>query len=337
MAGSERKSIRRATLFIVALVVGITASCGDFVRNNPFDPAVPVTLTIKGPDSAFAQYDTLRFTVTTDPVYDYDDVEWQSGGLQKIDNNGTYQVAAISVYNGRATTVPITVRIGTRTATKNVYIDFKPVGFSARFCGDVGRAVLLNGARTAILDWIGEYVDVCINSLDARGGIITSYPSSQAQVRSLDTTVAKSGTYGTLTAVGNGTTGVVFTYGSFVDTVTVTVRQSVGYMTATPSACVPPPASPSMTLALGDTLRLKLGAPAYDVGGTAITDPATIQQAIATATWAQYPFQGDVPIGITSDGLVTATTRGYARLGAYLPSNSPLGPGLVATCAIQVQ
>jgi hypothetical protein len=338
MAVSELKRIGRAAFVAFAVAVGIAASsCGEYVRNNPFDPAVPVTLTIHGPDSAFAQFDTLRFTVTTDPVYDYDDVQWESGGLQKIDNNGMYQVGPTSVFGGRATTVPVTVRIGTRTATKNVYINFKPVGFSARFCGDVGRAVLLDGGRTAILDWIGESVNVCANILDARGGIITTSLSPQSAARPLDTTIVKLGTYGTLAAVGNGTTGVVFTNGSLVDTVKVTVRQSAYRLTVTPSACMPPPFTPTMVMTLGDTLRLTLGPPAYDVGGTQITDAAIIQQAVASAMWGPDPFQGAVAIGVTSDGLVTATTRGLARLGAVLPTTGAVPPGPVATCMIQVQ
>jgi len=93
VTGSERTRIGRAAVVIAALVSGMTASsCGEFTHNNPFDPAVPVTLTIHGPDSAFSQFDTLRFTVTTDPVYDYDDVEWLISGLQKIDNNGTWYI-----------------------------------------------------------------------------------------------------------------------------------------------------------------------------------------------------------------------------------------------------
>jgi hypothetical protein len=317
---------------IAALALGVTTtSCGEFVRNNPFDPAVPVKITIQGPDSAFAQFDTLRFTLTTDPVYDYAGlVEWQIGGLQRIDNNGTYQVGPIANYSGQPTRVSVTARIGSRTASKDVDIVFKPAGFAVHFCSD--------GSHTATFSAIGQRANLCASVLDARGGVISTTQNPPLPSRSLDTTVVQVDTlYASITAVGNGTTSVIFNYGSFMDSVRVTVRQAVGTLTVSPAACGSKQYAPTpMPMAFGDTLRLTLGMPAYDVGGRPITDPAIVQQAIADVVWGPYPFMNDVPIDITSDGLVTATTRGFARLGAVLGSN-PAFPVVVATCSIQVQ
>lgn len=333
VTGSERTRIGRAAVVIAALVSGMTASsCGEFTHNNPFDPAVPVTLTVHGPDSAFSQFDTLRFTVTTDPVYDYDDVEWLISGLQKIDNNGTYQVGPIQNYSGQPARVAVSVRIGSRTASKDVNLVFKPAGASASFCRSLpGNAFLLDTARSKALAWIGQSQEVCTNVVDAHGGVISTSRQLSSSARSLDTTVARiTPVSATIVAAGNGTTGIVLTNGARVDTLMVTVRQVVTSLTVTPAACVPS-SGVAMVMALGDTLRLTLGAPAYDLGRTQVTDPAIIQQAVAAATWGPYPFQGAVPIGVTTDGLVTATTRGYAWVGAYLSGT------LVATCSIQVQ
>lgn len=333
VTGSERTRIGRAAVVIAALVSGMTASsCGEFTHNNPFDPAVPVTLTIHGPDSAFSQFDTLRFTVTTDPVYDYDDVEWLISGLQKIDNNGTYQVGPIQTYSGQPTRVAVSVRIGSRTASKDVNVVFKPAGSLASFCRSLpGNTFLLDTARSKALDWIGKTQEVCTNVVDAHGGIISTSRQLSSSARSLDTTVAQiTPGSATIVAAGNGTTGIVLTNGTRVDTLVITVRQVVTSLTVTPAACVPS-SGVSMAMTLGDNLQLTLGAPAYDLGRTQVTDPAIIQQAVAAATWAALPFQGAVPIGVTTDGLVTATTRGYAWVGATLSGT------LVATCSIQVQ
>lgn len=328
MAGSERARFARAVAVIVALALGITVnSCGEFVRNNPFDPAVPVTLTVHGPDSAFAQFDTLHFTVTTDPVYDYDDVEWLPSGLKKADNNGTYVVGPTSTYNGQPTTVAVTVRIGSRTASKNVNLVFKPVGFGVRLCNDDSHAVLL--------DWIGKPAVVCTSILDARGGIITTFTNPAPQSVSLDTTVARIAPQSrTIVAAGNGTTRVVFTYGVLADTVRVTVRQTVSALTVSPAACVPTQ-NQSMLMTLGDTVRLKLGPPAYDLANNPITDAAIVQQAVAAARWRDGKYQGAVPIGVAPDGLVTATARGYAVLLAEIANGVVVNQ--VATCSILVQ
>lgn len=338
MTGSKRARMSAAA--IVALASGILASsCGEFVRNNPFDPAVPVKLTVQGPDSAFAQFDTLHFTLTTDPVYDYAGlVEWQISGLQKVDNNGTYQVGPIGTYSGQPARVAVSVRIGSRTASKDVNIVFKAVGTSASFCRSLpGGSFLLDSARAKVLDWIGQSVEVCANTVDAHGGIIATARQLSSSARSLDTTVATINPFGTtIVAAGNGTTGIVLTNGTRVDTLRVTVRQAVRYITVSPAACAPPPGQPGMTVALGDTVRLSLGPPAYDLGRTPITDPAIIQSAIAQAQWGQDPNYGGVPISVTTDGLVKATTRGYAVAQAVLSDGFTFS-GPVATCPMVVQ
>ena len=314
---------------IVALALGITAtSCGEFVRNNPFDPAVPVKVTIEGPDSAFAQFDTLHFTLTTDPAYDYAGlVEWQIGGLQKIDNNGTYQVGPIATYSGQPTRVTVGVRIGTRTASKEVNVVFRPVGFSARFCqGDSLADSVSSFAATAT---------VCTTVLDARGGVIATNPTDPLiTARVLDTLVARIANDRVIVPTGNGSTRVVFSYKGSADTLSFTVRQQVARLTFTPAACYQG-YNYQVPMNLGDTLRVKLGAPGYDSGDYVVTDPATVQAAAAQIVWEEVPRFGSVPISVTPDGLLTATNQGESTVRAYSTADPQRSTQAVCTVLVQ--
>lgn len=329
MGASERGAVRRAAILTGAISLLITAiDCGEFAHTNPFDPAVPVTVTVTGPDSAFAQYDTLHFAFTTDPAYDYADVEWQLGGLQKIDNDGTYRVGPTESYNGQPVRVTVAVRVDSRVATKTVDVVFPPAGIRARRCG--------TDTREALLTSLGAWVDVCVSFVDARGGIISTVPiGTEATTRVLDTTVAKAGEFSRrVQAVGNGSSAVVYTYGSFTDTLTVTVRQAVARVTVSPTACTPVMGVPLM-MDVGDTLRLALGAPAYDAGSSPIADAAAIQSAIAELRWELVQTQGSTAVSVTPDGLVTALGAGYALVGARFPTSpSEL---YAATCNLGVR
>jgi hypothetical protein len=170
--------------------------------------------------------------------------------------------------------------------------------------------------------------------LDAHGGVITTVQNPTIQSQSRDTTVVRVAPGSmTIAAVGNGTTSVLFTYGSTTDSLRVTVRQVVTSLAVSPAACWS--TQGPMPMALGDTLRLKLGPQAYDLAGNAITNSTIVQSAVAQAVWESHPDIGGVPIGVTSDGLVTATIRGRALLRAVLVgSNAP--QNYVASCSIDV-
>lgn len=328
MAGSERAG-RRGVLLGAAMVLSLAASdCGEFAHTNPFDPAVAVKITVTGPDSAFAQFDTLHFAITTDPVYDYADVEWQLSGLQKIDNNGNYRVGPTETYGGRPARVTVAVRVDSRMASKSVDVVFPPAGIRVRTCR--------TNLRDVVITSLGLWIDVCVSLVDARGGVIsTNSESPPATVRVLNTSVASAGQFSrTVTAVGNGTTGVIYSYGPWADTLTITVRQVVAYVTVSPTACKPVDGRPMM-MAVGDTLRLALGAPVYDLAYQPITDTARIQAAIPDLRWELVQYQGSVAAQVSPDGLVTAVSPGYVLLGARFPA-SPASQ-FAASCNIGVQ
>jgi len=312
VASSDRaRSVRAA---FVAIAVGATitsSSCGDFERTNPFDPAVPVTLTIQGPDSSFAQFDTLRFTVTTDPVYDHDPPEWGIGPLRRIANDGRYEVGAIELFGGRSTKMPITVRIGPRTATKVVDVTFQPVTFRARICDTDAREIAFSA--------LGNAGVVCTVVLDKRGGLIgrnlVDAPPFPLVARALDNSVVTVGQFvRAFTTVGNGSTAVVYTYGPLADTVTVTVRQEVAGLTPQPSSCSPN----GIKLTVGQNVQLSAGAPGYDGNQRLVADQAEVQRVAASVRWSVVGFTPwnapVVPASATSDGLVTAMGEGWATV-----------------------
>ena len=86
MAASDPVRARRVAVCVALIGAVAVADCGggEYVHSNPFDPVVPVTLRIEGPDKTVAQFDTVRFKVVTDPVYDYGSAVWSAtGGLEK--------------------------------------------------------------------------------------------------------------------------------------------------------------------------------------------------------------------------------------------------------------
>jgi hypothetical protein len=288
----------------VLLAVG----CGEFVRNNPFDPAVPVTLTLSGPDSAFAQLDTLRFTVATDPAYDFDPPEWTVVNLEPLGEPGTFRVRkADGDATGASYGASVSVRIGQRTVTKLVGVNLKPVSFAVRNCADGSDSVLLES-----LEQIGM---ACWTAYDARGLALGSstFLLPGAVARSLDAAVVLAEGYGQFKAMGNGTTKLVYEWLGTADTLNVTVKQKVAIATPTPPACL---VTLGTALAVGDTMRVGIGPTYYDSTSHPILDSATIEAARATPPQWRDVGTGTPHATITPDGLVTAISPGYAYFGS---------------------
>jgi hypothetical protein len=285
-------------------IVLVAAGCGQFARDNPFDPAVPVTLTLAGPDSAFAQLDTLRFSVTTDPAYDFDPPEWTVFNLEPLDEPGAFRVPRPDGSAVGATwTAVITVRIGERSVTKFVGIDLKPVRFTVGNCVDGTKSVLLESLEVPGF--------ACLTFYDERG--LALGPGLATTLRSLDSTVVKVRDTGLLESVGNGTTQVVYEWQGQADTVHFTVKQTVAIATPALATCR---VDLGTALAVGDTLRIGIGPPYYDATSHAILDSATIQAARATPPRWQPLYGGSPHATITPDGLVTAISPGYAYFGS---------------------
>jgi hypothetical protein len=325
VAGSDRMSVRRAARLVAPLALIVSMSdCGEFVRTNPHDPLVPVTVTIEGPDSSFAQFDTLHFTVKTDPVFDHETPVW-SGSIEKLDNAGTFRTPAIDAGPTRA---QITVRVGTRTATKIVDFTYRPKSFKVRNCYDASHSLRMTALQDTAF--------VCSALFDAHGGRIdenSSVALGPITARALDPTVVQPGaSNGKIVSVRNGTTPVVFTSVGLPDTLTVTVQQEVAFVTVSPATCVQ---DYVIVLPVGATLQLGLSAPAYDLTHHLVTDPAVVQQGIAEIEWFADADPYDV-ISVTRGGLVKALSVGYTVAIAAVPTRGYSGnfPGY---CLIRVK
>jgi hypothetical protein len=291
MAASDHVRARRVAITLALLCSPALVDCGggEFVRSNPFDPVVPVSLRIEGPDKTVAQFDTVRFKVTTDPAYDHDSAVWSvTGVLEKLDENGTFRAPRIGQYSGP---VQVTATIGPRKAQATIMVTYQPASFRMRGCADSSRTIEISA-----LDTIAQ---ACATVYDARGGVISVWGIPIPIVATpLDTSIATTPNAAQVRSVRNGTTRVVYSFNGVLDTLSVVVRQRVTSMTISPSSC----SDKSLIMPLGSTLQLKVGAPAFDATGNPVTDSTEIQNAIATARWGTNSSY----VSITSGGLVTA-------------------------------
>jgi hypothetical protein len=293
MAASDPVRARRVAVCVALIGAVAVADCGggEYVHSNPFDPVVPVTLRIEGPDKTVAQFDTVRFKVVTDPVYDYGSAVWSAtGGLEKLDENGTFRAPRTGQFSGP---VQVTATLGPRKAQATVMVTYQPASFRMRNCTD--------GSRTIQISALDSTAQPCVTVYDARGGIISVYGIPISLVAtSLDTSVAAVPNPGQVRSVGNGTTKVVYSFNGISDTLAVVVRQQVTSLTISPSSC----SDRTLLIPVGTTVQLTLGAPAFDATGHPVTDPTEIQNAIASAGWymgSDSPFY----ITLTQGGLVT--------------------------------
>lgn len=292
MAASDHVRARRIAITVALLCSPGLANCGggELLRNNPFDPVVPVTLRVEGPDKTVAQFDTVRFKVITDPAYDYGSAVWSAtGGLDKLDESGTFRAPRIGLYAGP---VQVTATIGPRKAQATIMVTYQPASFRMRSCADSSRTIVISALQTT--------AEACATVYDARGGVISVWGIPIPLVATpLDPSIATAPNAAQVRSVRNGTTKVVYSFNGVFDTLTVVVRQRVTSLTISPSSC----SDKSLIMKLGSTLQLTLGAPAFDATGNPVTDTTEIQDAIATASWWH---SGTGYVSITRDGLVTA-------------------------------
>ena len=308
MAASDRvRTGRKAGLVAIVCAVALV-DCGDFVRTNPFDPSVPVTLRIDGPTQTVAQFDTVRFTVTTTPEYDHEPAVWSvtGGFLEKLDENGTFRAPRIGVYSGPA---QVTARIATRSTFTSVQVTYKPASFRMFSCDDSSRTIAVSS--------LDATANACGTAYDAHGGVLNTYGAPAVTplvATSLDATTVAIGVQPTqVRSIRNGTTKVVYSWNGMTDTLAVAVRQKVATLKVTPAACGD--ADVRLRMTLGSTAQLSLGPEAYDSTGHPVTDTVAVQAAVSLARW--YSSRGLVTI--SADGIVTSYFQGYDVLGYALP------------------
>jgi len=325
MAASDRMRMHRIGFTCALLGAATLVGCGgEFVHSNPFDPAVPVTLRIEGPDKTVAQFDTVRFKLTTDPAYDFGAVVWSAtGGLEKLDENGTFRAPRIGLYSGP---VQITAALGPRKAQTTVMVTYQPASFRMYSCADSSRTITITA-----LDTVGG---ACATVYDARGGFISSNSSPPLPIiaTSLDTSIATINVLSSgVRSVRNGTTRVVYRANGISDTLNVVVRQRLASLTLTPPPC---PAG-LITMKVGSTVQLNLSTPGFDATGHPMADTTEAQAALASARWWR---SGSDRVTVSPDGLVTAVyPYGGGDYVGYSWQGDQIFTSSVAWCFVMVE
>lgn len=212
-----RALIRLSPLAIAACAA---LACGDLPHANPYDPDSPMRVSVTGPDSSRSIGDTLEFKLTTRPVWTGKPPVWSELGAPN--SYGAAPGNLVSLGNGRflvhyASPVPlldrISVVVGGHVVSRSVWLaqDIVAVRFPGYAPGDTIHEDVLTGTIE------GAY------SMDARGN--TGLPATVVSRDSSVVAVVKAG----LVPRGLGSTWLVATFGSFVDSNVVKVWQQPAY------------------------------------------------------------------------------------------------------------
>ncbi len=67
----------RTRVCTIAILI-LALACGDYARTNPYDAAVPVSITIAGPDTLFSLGEQGHYTAQSSPVFPDSAIEWAS-------------------------------------------------------------------------------------------------------------------------------------------------------------------------------------------------------------------------------------------------------------------
>ena len=159
---------RRVARLVLALVL---LGCGDYPRNSPFDPGVPVQLRIEGPDTLSAVGQSIQLTLRTDPPYRHETPDWHATNLRgpaqvSIDPSGRLTITSDpSIPDawpvGARQEIAVTAELGGgRRASTLVYFIHRAVGLHADDCA---------GNRTITLDSLHRTASLCASYVDPRG------------------------------------------------------------------------------------------------------------------------------------------------------------------------
>jgi hypothetical protein len=224
-------------------ILVLAVACIDFQHTNPFDPEVPVTVTIF-PETLFSVAGGLvQFTLATVPPLTDPDARWSTGTKDLYATNGTGLLySAGAPLWPQTETVPIAIGIGlhavnnpfvvyaettTRTISGSVVITQRLVRIQARCAGAPACDALSVGATTSVFvdgyDALGSGI---VGLSDSTANPLTVSPIAVFTVR--DTTIAAAVPVGmrvaTVTAKKAGATWIVAQRDSLRDSLRLVVR-----------------------------------------------------------------------------------------------------------------
>ena len=273
---------RQRLFFFLSAVVSVTLgtyACGDGTTEPPApDPLLPTAVTVSPATATVVEGDTLRLTATATNAYGQvvNGVEfvWASG------NTAVAVVDASGLVTGvGAGEVQVTATVAGVTGRAELAI-VAPVPTTIAVTPD-----------TVVLTALGHSTQLAAEVRDQAGRAMDGVPVAWS---SADTTVAVVDTSGLVTAVRSGAATVTATAGEAAGEARVTVMQSAGSVTVSPSMD---------SVALGDTLRLV--AEAYDETGHVVEG--------AVFTWSS----SDAPVAtVDPSGLVQGAGEGTTTITA---------------------
>ncbi len=236
----------RVRLAAIAIVIGAIA-CGTYEHTNPYDPDVPVLVTVSGPDTLFSIDEHATFTVQTIPVFPDSAIDWASSDTFELTPAGrasfklsappalypATQTLVISALVGRLDTVgTITNKVQPTTIWR--HSGMKQVVVTQRVTHIQLRCPSVNACDTLSA---GSSWSVWADGFDALNHKIYSLTSATANpltglavatfaVR--DTAIARVLAVGirasTATALKSGSTWIVATRGPLLDSLRLVVR-----------------------------------------------------------------------------------------------------------------
>ena len=273
---------RQRLLLFLAAVVSVTLwtyACGDGTTEPPApDPLQPTAITVSPATATVVEADTLRLTATATNAYGQ-----VVSGVEFVWASGNTAVAVVD-----------TSGLVTGVGAGEVQVTATAAGVTGRAELTVAAPVPTTIAVTpdsVVLIALGHTTQLTAEVRDQAGRAMEGIPVAWS---SADTTVAVVDSSGLVGAVGNGAVTVTATAGEAAGEARVTVMQSAGLVTVSPSVD---------SVALGDTIRLV--AEAYDENGHVVEG--------AVFTWSS----SDAPVAtVDPSGLVRGAGEGAATITA---------------------
>ncbi len=236
-------------VFVGAAISAAAIACGDYARMNPYDANVSVSITIAGPDTLFSVNEQAHYTAVSAPVFPDSAIEWGSRDTFALTpaGYGTFRSSAPPLYPA-TNSVIISALIGHLDTTKTVSIGGLPVSFpDVTWRHHQEKTLVLTQRVTRIqlrcpvaaCDTIsaGSAWSVWVDGFDALNHQIYSLTSATANpltgtalaafaVR--DAAIASVAPVGIraskVTAVKSGSTWIVATRGTLLDSLRLIVR-----------------------------------------------------------------------------------------------------------------
>jgi hypothetical protein len=247
------RSERRFVSVLATVILMASFACGDPYRHtNPYDPAVPVTITVLGPDSLFSYTEQAHFTAQIVPAFPDTAVQFSSS------DNGQFQLVGAGTFEAgprvgpplwpATSTVTVTAGIGAFDTLRSdaglagpapMDTAWRHIGSKTVVITQRVVRMLLRCPDTHICDTLsaGGMWSVWVDGFDALNQKIyaltsgTANPATGTPIAtfvSRDTTVASVSPVGiraaNVTARKSGTTWIVATRDVLLDSLQLVVR-----------------------------------------------------------------------------------------------------------------